>query len=255
MSERWPEGSAIRERLSGLGFAWVEAAKVVASTNDLGLEAARRGEPGPGAVVAREQQAGRGARGRSWASPPGGLWLTLVLAAPAARLLPWLGLGAGAAGALAIREACGVAAGVKWPNDILAGGGKLGGVLVETAAGRAVVGIGLNANNTAPLPEARSLRELAGRPVELAALAGEVAGRVLECHRLLAAGQWQAVRAQWSSLDALAGQWAVVETQGGVREVKCLGITARGTLACQERDGSQCELAAGSRLRPACLPG
>ena len=257
MSNRWPESKAMAARLSGLGFVRVELAPEVASTNDQALQAARQGGPVPAAFLAQRQRAGRGSRGRRWQSPAGGLWMTLLLPAPALRLLPWLALGTGAAAAAAICERCGLAAGVKWPNDIMVVGAKLGGVLVETTAGRAAVGIGINANNDPPagVPEAESLARLTGQPVALDLLAEAVAAGVLGCHQALLEGKWQAIRRKWSALDVLAGANALLETKTGVWQVKCLGVTERGTLVC-EQEGRRREIRAASsvRLRALCPP-
>lgn len=106
-------------------------------------------------VVAKRQTAGRGRRGRSWASPEGGLWLSVILKPP--RLDGRLVF----VGALAVSDTLadfGIPSGIKWPNDVWAGGKKISGVLTEGKAGEyTVLGIGLNVNN--PLPE--ELRESA----------------------------------------------------------------------------------------------
>src|SRR5262245_61758122 len=125
----------------------------VASTNDEAAARARAGAPHGTVVVAEEQTRGRGTRGRAWWSPPGGRYLSAILRCdlpPAA--MPPLTLAAGVGVCDAVR-ALGVAAGLKWPNDVVvarAGGlRKLAGVLVEAATRsdrveHAIVGIGLN---------------------------------------------------------------------------------------------------------------
>ncbi len=103
-------------------------------------------------VVAEEQLAGRGRMGRSWFSPRGGLWCSIVLRPriPTSRVLT-LSLTAATAMALALRSQVGGEIKVKWPNDLLLEGRKLGGVLVEVEAEADVVkavalGIGVNLN-------------------------------------------------------------------------------------------------------------
>ncbi len=123
----------------------------VTSTNDVAAEWAATGSAPEGAMaIAAAQTAGRGRTGRSWVSAAGaGLWFSLVLRPdltyPDAGMLP-LAIGFGLVGAL--RE-LGLPAALKWPNDIIVRGRKLGGVLVEAelAAGhlvRAVAGVGVN---------------------------------------------------------------------------------------------------------------
>jgi BirA family transcriptional regulator, biotin operon repressor / biotin---[acetyl-CoA-carboxylase] ligase len=160
----------------------VERHDRVTSTNDLArmrLDAA--GADGL-VIVAEEQTAGRGRRGRTWISPPGAnLYLSVALrpriaAADAGQL--------GIAAALAVVAACEDVAplDLKWPNDVVAAGGlKVGGLLVETIAEGdrlrgAVIGIGINANwrrRTMP-PEIRdtatSLADLAGADTDREAL-------------------------------------------------------------------------------------
>jgi BirA family biotin operon repressor/biotin-[acetyl-CoA-carboxylase] ligase len=126
------------------------------STNDDAREAAERGVPRGHVVVADAQQKGRGARGRGWSSPPGtDLYVSIVerLDIPS----EWLAavtLAVGLGVAEAVEELVpGLAAQVKWPNDVWIGRRKVAGILVEASslAGRVdalVIGIGLNVNRT-----------------------------------------------------------------------------------------------------------
>ena len=123
------------------------------STQDRALELARDGAPEGTRVVARRQDRGRGRLDRSWVSPEGGLYFSVVLSAPEqhAGLLP---LTIGARLAFALREEYAIPLALKWPNDLLAGEfgrpmRKLGGILTDEVAsptlGRAVVtGVGIN---------------------------------------------------------------------------------------------------------------
>lgn len=158
----------------------VEVHDRLESTNLTAAERARAGAPEGTAVVALEQSAGRGRRGRSWISPPGaGLYVSFVLRPtlpPAQASL--LTLAAGVALHSAAEALC-PAAGLrsKWPNDLLAEGGpqhrkKLGGILMELSARpgqieHAIVGLGLNLG-IAPLPP-----EVERRATSLEALSGE----------------------------------------------------------------------------------
>ncbi|WP_456365127.1 biotin--[acetyl-CoA-carboxylase] ligase [Thermococcus sp.] len=119
-------------------------------------------------VIAKTQRAGKGRRGRRWASPEGGLWMSVVLKPekPDPRLA--------FVGALAVVDALGelgIKAWVKWPNDVWVGRRKIAGILTEARGGEFVVmGIGLNVNN--PLPEelkgkATSIKALIGREIPL----------------------------------------------------------------------------------------
>jgi len=103
----------------------------VASTQE-----AARGLPIGSVVVAEHQTAGRGRLDRRWEAPPGTALLASFVVAPH----PLLSLAAGVAAA----EACGPDVRLKWPNDVMIGGRKAGGILVEMTALKAVVGIGVN---------------------------------------------------------------------------------------------------------------
>ena len=93
-------------------------------------------------VVAEEQTAGRGRLGRRWEAPPGTALLASFVVAPN----PLASLVAGVAAA----EACGRGVRLKWPNDLLLEGAKLGGILVEAQAGKHLIGVGINLNWAPP---------------------------------------------------------------------------------------------------------
>lgn len=127
--------------------------ETVGSSNDAAKALARDGAPGGTLVWADMQTAGRGRRGRAWASPPGNLYFSLVLRpdGPPSRIAQLSFVAA-----LGLGEALGEVAGAaldwrcKWPNDLLVGGGKLAGILLESetsASGRVdfvIAGIGVN---------------------------------------------------------------------------------------------------------------
>ena len=108
----------------------------VSSTNDYAKRLARSGQAHGTVVVADEQTRGRGQRGRRWASPLGGLWAS-ILVRPSSISTEQVGLlnvAAATAAAEAVAALSGARIALKWPNDLLLGGHKVGGVLVETAA-------------------------------------------------------------------------------------------------------------------------
>jgi BirA family transcriptional regulator, biotin operon repressor / biotin---[acetyl-CoA-carboxylase] ligase len=131
------------------GGLWrtVEVVGRTASTNADLLARARDGEPEGVVLVAEEQSAGRGRMGRTWVSPPRAALTFSLLVRPAA-VSParrgWLPLLAGVAVASAVTAMTGVQTQLKWPNDVLAGPAKLGGILTEAADDAVVVGVGLN---------------------------------------------------------------------------------------------------------------
>ncbi len=143
------------------GAPRVELHDSVPSTLDVTHALGEQGAPGGAIALAEEQTAGRGRGRRAWSSPRGGgIWVSVLLRPRAAP----------AGGALAIRAALAVHAGlavaapralplVKWPNDLVLGGRKVGGILCEARwigerLGWIAVGIGLNVHG--PLPPALS---------------------------------------------------------------------------------------------------
>ena len=166
-------------------------------------------------VVAREQTAGRGRRERTWVSPKdSGLYFSVVLRPRTdAREWPLITLAAAVAAHDALEEACALRADIKWPNDLLAAGRKLCGILAETVeggAGRAVVlGVGINLTNrafpTEILASATSIEEQTGRAPDseqlLAALTRRLARRYEELH---AHGGARAIVSEWEARSTYA---------------------------------------------------
>jgi BirA family biotin operon repressor/biotin-[acetyl-CoA-carboxylase] ligase len=113
----------------------------VDSTNRLAADMVRAGAADGLVVGADHQTAGRGRRGRTWESPPGSNLLVSVVLRP---VPPLVTLAAGVAAAEACEAVAGVATSLKWPNDVLVGGTKVGGILSELVGDAAVVGLGLN---------------------------------------------------------------------------------------------------------------
>jgi len=137
----------------------------VTSTNDVVIGMAEDGAPEGTVVIAREQTAGRGRRGRKWQSSAGGLYLSIVLrpGLPIERHQE-IAYVASLAACEAVRRVSGLDARIKQPNDILLNGRKVCGILVEARAARGrggerargrpvVVGIGVNVNNAEFPPE------------------------------------------------------------------------------------------------------
>ena len=147
-------------------------------------------DPEGAVAVAEQQSEGRGRLGRSWHAPAGTSVLVSVLLRPAVDLarLPELSLIAGGAVAEAIAEKTGLDPAIKFPNDVLLGGRKVAGILAEAGDGRVVLGVGVNANQTAeqlPLDvqtEPTSLRLELGEPVDRAALLAAILLRVEQAY-------------------------------------------------------------------------
>ncbi len=186
------------------------------STNTEAARQARAGAAEGLCVVAREQTAGRGRQQRAWASPPdAGLYLSVVLRP---RLEPSAWPLVTLAAALAVRDAlsetCRLDADIKWPNDLLARGRKLCGILAETVeaggAGRAcVVGIGVNLSAGAFPPELRDRAtsieaETGAAPERDALLASLVRSLAARAARLQTPGGAEETLRAWAAASTYA---------------------------------------------------
>lgn len=167
--------AAVHDAGIAVSPTWFEE---TASTNDEALVLAARGAPEWTVVAAGHQTAGRGRQGRSWASVPGKLLqFTLLLRPPLApHEAPLASLLAAAEMAQACRERTGVEVRSKWPNDLLAGGRKVGGILAEARVQHEVVqhlflGVGVNVS----LAETDLPEELRDTATSLAIEGGRVA--------------------------------------------------------------------------------
>lgn len=201
----------------------------VDSTNATLRSLADGGESEGTVVVSDEQTAGRGRAGRSWFSPPGqGLWLSVLLrpGMPARELAP-LSMVTAISVATAAREATGADVGVKWPNDIVAGGRKLGGILLESLQGaggsveRMVVGVGLNVSLEAgELPAnlrqtATSLRMLSGGPVSRLDVLRAVLDGFDEDWRSFEEEGFGSFRERWRELSTVLGRRIEIASDSG----------------------------------------
>ncbi|MDW8322680.1 MAG: biotin--[acetyl-CoA-carboxylase] ligase [Burkholderiales bacterium] len=228
--------------LSALGIR-VQCLPELDSTNARLLAMAAEGAPHGSLLAAEQQTQGRGRRGRSWVSPLGtGLTFSLLyrFERPLAQMAG-LSLAVGVGLARAIRALGGQGVGLKWPNDLLYGRDKLGGILIELAGDMlgpvaAVIGIGLNVR------DGRLLSERVGVPVaDLEA----ACGRPLERNAVLIAlvqGVWQVLddfaqrgfaplREEWTALHAWQGRPVVAQLPDDTRlEGLALGVDEHGCL-------------------------
>ena len=205
------------------------------STNDRARALALAGAPHGTLVTAGEQTAGRGRQGRRWSGPAGSaLLMSVVLRDPPALV----SLAAG----VAVAEAVGPQASIKWPNDVLVAARKVAGTLVEgrPLEGWAVVGIGVNvAVALDDLPP--ELRDTAGTlGLGAAAIEPTLAAVLGGLERWLAASGAE-LRAAWTARDALAGRR--VEWAGG--SGTAAGIDGEGRLVVALDGGGRAALDAG----------
>jgi BirA family biotin operon repressor/biotin-[acetyl-CoA-carboxylase] ligase len=219
----------------------------VDSTMDLVHELAEQGAAAGTTVVAGEQLAGRGARGRAWHSPPGGLWMSALYRPAVASGLEVISLRVGLAVASVLDRFSGASVQLKWPNDLMLQEKKLGGILCEARwqggqPGWIAVGVGLNVRNQVPVELrslATSLREHSPE-VSLEDLISPLAAALnrvdLQADRLTS-GELR----QFADRDWLLGRQIREPVAGTVA-----GLAADGTLLVRTAEGSEQALRTGS---------
>jgi BirA family biotin operon repressor/biotin-[acetyl-CoA-carboxylase] ligase len=234
------------------------------STNQFVLDAARGGAEAGLVVVADHQRAGRGRRGRSWTAPAGSSLLVSVLLRPrlAADEVQVVTMAAALALVDAVREVAGVAADLKWPNDLLVADRKLAGMLAEadvTGGGEVravVIGIGCNVS-WAGFPDeleesATACDREAGHPVDRAAL--------LDMFLAALASRIDAldtVADDYRARLATIGRAVRVELAAGTIEGVATDVDGQGRLVVQPDGGASVVVAAGDviHLRGVKDPG
>jgi BirA family biotin operon repressor/biotin-[acetyl-CoA-carboxylase] ligase len=238
----------------------LHAYEELASTNDRARELAEEGAAHGEVVIAEQQTAGRGRRGRAWISPPRkNLYFSAVLRPdlPPARA-PEITLVASLAVCDALRQA-GVDAGIKWPNDVLAGGRKIAGILTELAAEAdrvhwIVVGVGVNVNARAEdFPD-----DLRGEATSVLLERGEPAPRALFAAACLTALEgwldvheeqgFGPIREAWRERSVTLGREVRVRVDEGELAGTAEDIDDAGALLVRTASGLERVLAGDVRL-------
>jgi BirA family transcriptional regulator, biotin operon repressor / biotin---[acetyl-CoA-carboxylase] ligase len=219
------------------------AQEVIGSTNTEACGLARAGERAPLWITARAQTAGRGRRGNLWISEPGNLYASLVLPGVppgrAGELAFVAGLGVfDAIAELAPRIAARLA--LKWPNDVLLGGAKLAGILIEAEADWAVIGIGINCahhpqETTQPATDLAS----AGAPLSVERVFEQLSKTMLVRLRQWADGAgFSAIRSDWLIRAAGVGKDIRVRLPAKELAGQFHGLDETGHLLLRLPDGS-----------------
>jgi BirA family biotin operon repressor/biotin-[acetyl-CoA-carboxylase] ligase len=227
------EGLHLKARWLGTQRIDLEAC---GSTNDEAARMARAGARHGTIIIAERQTSGRGRDGRTWQSPPGGLYLSAILrpSLPMVDVPPMtLAIGIGVCDAV---RSTGAACTLKWPNDLLVDGRKLAGVLVETQSQgnrleSVVVGIGINLDGK--LPEA-----VAGTAISLAEASGRPIDREAFITQLLADLERWIDRYAGVGLEAIIPAWHERMAPGLAARATIDGAPLTGHMAGLDHDGS-----------------
>ena len=210
-------------------------------------------------VIAEEQTAGRGRRGREWQSAlHAGLWMSVLLRPPdAASRIGWLPLVAGVAVARGIAAATGLGGALKWPNDVVVVGPhgplKVAGLLAERISdGAVIVGIGINVDHMAEeLPDGGTSIRSEGAVVAREIVLADVLAALAVTYRGWVGGH--EIQPAYEELSATLGARVRVETVGGHCEGRAEALGPGGELIVVDDRGAARMMSAGDviHLRPA----
>lgn len=229
--------------------SWLLSAEELTSTNTIAKELASKGVPEGSLVIAGRQTGGRGRLGRDFASPAGGIYMTLVMRPDGAlEQCTMLTMAAAVGVCRAVEKHLGIAPGIKWVNDLYHNGKKICGILAEGAAAGeklkyAVVGVGLNYQSpefTGELAhKAGSLYPDSQPPLPLSAMAGAVAAEVYEACRNF---QSEEVYQEYKARSLLLGRMVTLPDK---RQAKAQDITRDGRLLVEFESGETIALNSG----------
>ncbi|MDH4161813.1 MAG: biotin--[acetyl-CoA-carboxylase] ligase [Nitrospirota bacterium] len=227
-----------------------------ASTNTLAMELASRGAEEGSLVIAEVQTGGKGRMGRSWVSPKGNLYFSAILRpAVSPHQAPLMTLVGAVAVARALRKVPGIAAAIKWPNDILIEGRKVSGLLTEMSAEadrirHLVLGIGINCNmDPGTLPgevraQATSLATETGKNADRTAVLAEVLRELDRWYGVFLSDR-QGVLDAWRDLNVTLDRAVTVSGAGELLQGTASDIDSEGRLVITAADGSTRTVAAG----------
>ncbi|ADM27778.1 biotin/acetyl-CoA-carboxylase ligase [Ignisphaera aggregans DSM 17230] len=184
------------------------------SSQDIAKEMAYSGASEWSIVVCEEMFRGRGRLGRMWYAPRGGLWFSILLRPRYIDRLHFLSIVGSLAVAEAINILLGVGAGVKWPNDVIIGGKKVCGILVEgeVEADRIrhiVIGIGINVNNDIPSDIrdiAIALKDVVGRYIPRATLLTVIVARLYRYYGYMLTGRYRDIVSRYREMLLTRGR-------------------------------------------------
>ncbi len=240
--------------------------ETLASTNDAAKELGSQNAPEGTLVVAESQTRGRGRLGREWDSPSGvGLYASLLLRPPLPPTeMPQITLATAVSVVRALRRVTGVVPGIKWPNDLLVAGKKLGGILteMETESDRIrylVVGLGLNVNNREFPPPldltATSLARVAGAPWSRPQILRAWLEEFEDLYDLFLNQDFGVILEEWRAYNVTLGQRVTIRQ--GPREISglALDVAGDGALLIRQTTGevvrvTSGEIAPGSGTEP-----
>lgn len=228
----------------------------VVSTNTLAMEAASQGAPEGTVIIAETQTGGKGRLGRTWISPKGNLYFSVILRPQIpTHKAPLITLVGAVAVASAIRKHCSVQAAIKWPNDILISGKKVAGLLTEMSAEpdrirHIALGIGVDVNmELQELPpdvrmHTTTLANETGAKIDRKLLLHQILRDLEHWYRIFLATEADVLK-EWELLNMTIGCRVTVSGMGEVFEGLAQGIEPEGRLMVALDDNTIRIVAAG----------
>jgi BirA family transcriptional regulator, biotin operon repressor / biotin---[acetyl-CoA-carboxylase] ligase len=230
--------------------------RLVESTNEKAKSLAAEGAENGTMVIAEEQLAGKGRLSRKWTSPPGGLWLSIILR-PELPLAdaPKLSIAVAVAVAKTI-SLLGLKPQIKWPNDILIKDKKVCGVLIEMTAQlniieHIIMGIGINVNNDV-LTVVEDNRNVAtslsielNKTIDRTSLLAELAYAVEEEYLNVVNGRWEKIKNEWLEFCNINGKQIIIKTLKDETVGSFAGIDETGALLLLTETGVMRSFSAG----------
>jgi BirA family biotin operon repressor/biotin-[acetyl-CoA-carboxylase] ligase len=223
----------------------------VGSTMDVARELAKKGAEAGSIVVAESQSQGRGRMKREWLSPQGGIYFTVILRPEISPIYaPRINLMASVAVAKTIRRLFGLNAELKWPNDVLIQGRKVGGILAEMDAEMDVInfvnlGVGINVNSSIHQFEATSLKDEVGKEISRKDFFASVITEILRYAQKQALLTEADLLEEWKNLSVTLNREVRIVSLGEVILGQAIDIDATGALIVKSKDGSLRTVLAG----------
>lgn len=229
--------------------------KETESTNIIAREIANSVEEGT-VVIAESQTGGRGRLGRKWLSPEGGIWLSIILKPGIQpQYAPRITLLAGVSVAKTIRS-FGLAAKIKWPNDVLINGKKVCGILTEIEAEMdmidyCVVGIGIDANvDTESFPEefresSTSLKKELGNSINRVEFVQKLLLEFEALYLKFQHDEFSSILEEWRNMSATIGEWVKITTQTRTIYGEAIGVDSEGALILETGEGQLEKIVSG----------
>ncbi len=236
----------LRTKFIGREIRYLDEAE---STNDIAKELARKGAPDGLLVLAETQTRGRGRLGRVWQSPPGGIWLSLILRPKLPpQEAPKLTFVAATAVATVIRS-LDLDAKIKWPNDILINDKKVCGILTEMEGEtdvlhHVVVGIGINANfNKDNLPKdiqktATTLKSELNTTISRTEFITHLLNEFEHSYLLFLKNGFSPILAEWKEFSCILGENVRVYLGDKIIDGKAIDVDQSGALILKLNNGS-----------------